>query len=167
MHLVPRLRGYAHRLKDTAYCAVTTRFASTSTSEWSVQSLWKETGAKAASVVENAFSGAGAWSLDRMPDQSGKTFLVTGANSGIGFQAAKGLAQNNASVILAGRNESSGQRYPLLCGINSLQFSRQEPHELGSLYAGQWTKSFGCHLAVKCSSEKWIWSLSGKCLLAS
>lgn len=36
---------------------------------------------------------------------------VTGANSGIGFQAAKKLAQNNASVVLASRNEDSGQRY--------------------------------------------------------
>ena len=36
---------------------------------------------------------------------------VTGANSGIGFQAAKNLAQRNASVVMASRNEESGQRY--------------------------------------------------------
>ena len=137
MHLVPRLRGQLHHLRDSASCVLATRSASTSASEWSVQNLWKETGAKAASVVENAFSGAGAWSVDSMPDQSGKTFLVTGANSGIGFQAAKGLAQNNASVILAGRNESSGQRYPLLRSIASLWFGRQKSHEPSFPYIGQ------------------------------
>lgn len=110
MSRLPTLRSHLHRLTSCSYDVATTRFASTAAGEWNVENLWKETGAKAASAVENAFSGAGAWSVDRMPDQSGKTFLVTGANSGIGFQAAKGLAQNNASVIMAGRNETSGQK---------------------------------------------------------
>jgi NAD(P)-dependent dehydrogenase (short-subunit alcohol dehydrogenase family) len=41
-----------------------------------------------------------------VPDQSGKTFVVTGANTGIGFEAAKALAQKRARVLLACRDEA-------------------------------------------------------------
>src|SRR5262245_26060004 len=39
-----------------------------------------------------------------VPDQSGKCFIVTGANTGIGFEAAKVLAANGARVLLACRD---------------------------------------------------------------
>ena len=39
-----------------------------------------------------------------LPDQSGKCFLVTGANTGIGFEAAKALAGKGARVLLACRD---------------------------------------------------------------
>ena len=38
-------------------------------------------------------------------DQSGRTFLVTGANTGIGFEAAKTLAERGARVLLGCRSE--------------------------------------------------------------
>jgi NAD(P)-dependent dehydrogenase (short-subunit alcohol dehydrogenase family) len=38
-------------------------------------------------------------------DQSGRTFLVTGANTGIGFEAAKVLAQRGGRVLLGCRSE--------------------------------------------------------------
>ncbi|GAA5219388.1 oxidoreductase [Membranihabitans marinus] len=44
------------------------------------------------------------WTIDNLKDQSGKTILVTGANTGLGFQTALELAKKNAYVILAGRN---------------------------------------------------------------
>jgi len=40
-----------------------------------------------------------------VPDQSGKTFLVTGANTGIGFEAAKVLAERGGRVLLGCRSE--------------------------------------------------------------
>lgn len=44
------------------------------------------------------------WTKDNIKDQTGKTFLITGANTGLGFQTALELAKKNAFVILAGRN---------------------------------------------------------------
>lgn len=44
------------------------------------------------------------WAQQNVSDQSGKTFVITGANSGIGFAAAKVLAYKNANVVMACRN---------------------------------------------------------------
>ena len=45
-----------------------------------------------------------------VPDQTGKCFLVTGANTGIGFEASKVLAAQGARVLLACRNEEKARR---------------------------------------------------------
>lgn len=44
------------------------------------------------------------WTTDNIKNQQGKTILITGANTGLGFQTALELAKKNAYVILAGRN---------------------------------------------------------------
>ena len=50
------------------------------------------------------------WSASDVPDQTGKTFVITGSNSGIGYEAALVLAQRGAEVILACRSQEKGQR---------------------------------------------------------
>ena len=51
----------------------------------------------------------GKWTTAQMPSQAGKTVLVTGANSGIGYQAALELARAGAHVLLGCRSESKGK----------------------------------------------------------
>ena len=49
------------------------------------------------------------WTAAQIPSQAGKTALVTGANSGIGYQAALELARHGAHVLLGCRNYAKGQ----------------------------------------------------------
>ncbi|WP_152399163.1 oxidoreductase [Paenibacillus cellulositrophicus] len=44
------------------------------------------------------------WTEDHMPDQTGRVAIVTGSNSGIGWEAARVLATNGATVIMACRS---------------------------------------------------------------
>jgi NAD(P)-dependent dehydrogenase (short-subunit alcohol dehydrogenase family) len=46
------------------------------------------------------------WNKDNIPDLTGKTAIVTGGNSGIGYEMAKNLAHSGAHVIIAGRDSS-------------------------------------------------------------
>jgi NAD(P)-dependent dehydrogenase (short-subunit alcohol dehydrogenase family) len=54
-----------------------------------------------ASATEHA---DGRWTEAEMPDQTGRAALVTGANSGIGLEAARALAVRGARVLLGCRN---------------------------------------------------------------
>jgi NAD(P)-dependent dehydrogenase (short-subunit alcohol dehydrogenase family) len=61
-----------------------------------------------------------AWTETDIPDLSGRTAVVTGANGGLGFQTALALAGAGAHVVLAARDQSKttaavariAQRYP-------------------------------------------------------
>jgi NAD(P)-dependent dehydrogenase (short-subunit alcohol dehydrogenase family) len=50
-----------------------------------------------------------AWSLRDIPDLSGKVFVVTGSNSGIGLEAAEALAGRGAKVVMACRSTAKAK----------------------------------------------------------
>jgi NAD(P)-dependent dehydrogenase (short-subunit alcohol dehydrogenase family) len=50
-----------------------------------------------------------AWTVNDIPDQSGKIAVITGANSGLGFEASRELARKGATVVMAVRNTDKGK----------------------------------------------------------
>lgn len=50
-----------------------------------------------------------AWTTADMPDQTGRTVVVTGGNSGLGFETCKAFAERGATVVLASRDEERGR----------------------------------------------------------
>jgi NAD(P)-dependent dehydrogenase (short-subunit alcohol dehydrogenase family) len=48
------------------------------------------------------------WTTARIPDQTGRTAVVTGANSGLGLVTARELARAGASVVLGCRDSDKG-----------------------------------------------------------
>jgi NAD(P)-dependent dehydrogenase (short-subunit alcohol dehydrogenase family) len=49
------------------------------------------------------------WTAKDIPDQVGRTAVITGANSGLGLAAARALAGAGADVVLACRNTEKGE----------------------------------------------------------
>jgi NAD(P)-dependent dehydrogenase (short-subunit alcohol dehydrogenase family) len=55
------------------------------------------------------------WTKENMPGQAGKTVIVTGANTGVGFETARAFYEKGAHVILAGRSLKNAEQ-----AINSI-----------------------------------------------
>jgi NAD(P)-dependent dehydrogenase (short-subunit alcohol dehydrogenase family) len=49
------------------------------------------------------------WTAQDIPQQDGRTFVITGANSGIGLEAARALGAAGAHVVVACRDTSKGE----------------------------------------------------------
>ncbi|MCF6305526.1 MAG: oxidoreductase [Rhodobacteraceae bacterium] len=54
-------------------------------------------------------SGFKNWTPDLLPDLSGKMYVITGANSGIGFEAAKYLGVAGADIVMVCRSPAKAQ----------------------------------------------------------
>jgi len=48
------------------------------------------------------------WTTDRLADLTGKRYLITGGNSGVGYEAAVHLRRANADVFIASRSATKG-----------------------------------------------------------
>jgi len=49
------------------------------------------------------------WTVDAIPDQSGRLVLVTGASSGLGLETCRALVARGATVLMACRSRSRGE----------------------------------------------------------
>ncbi len=49
------------------------------------------------------------WTTENIPDLTGKVIIVTGGNSGLGYESVKAFAEKGAEVILASRSVEKGE----------------------------------------------------------
>ena len=56
-----------------------------------------------------SFMSQKRWFITDIPDLSGKMVCITGANSGLGFEAAHNLVRAGAHVIMACRNVAKAE----------------------------------------------------------
>jgi NAD(P)-dependent dehydrogenase (short-subunit alcohol dehydrogenase family) len=79
------------------------------------------------------------WAFDDIPDQSGRIAIVTGANTGIGLETARMLAQKGARVVLACRSQDKGEAAALSIAagrpVGSATFARLDLSDLDSVAA--------------------------------
>jgi NAD(P)-dependent dehydrogenase (short-subunit alcohol dehydrogenase family) len=59
------------------------------------------------------------WAAEHVPDQTGKTILITGANGGLGAATAEHFARAGARVILGCRRPAEGERVARRVGTRS------------------------------------------------
>ncbi len=80
------------------------------------------------------------WTAARMHDLAGKTIVITGANSGIGLEAARGFAARNAHVVFAVRDEAKG-RVAAATVDGSTEVRRLDLADLASVrdFSANWT----------------------------
>src|SRR5438067_2174165 len=79
------------------------------------------------------------WNITDIPDQSGRTAVVTGANSGLGIATVEALAGAGAHVVLAVRDPRRGEA--AAAGVHgSVEVRRLDLADLASVreFAASW-----------------------------
>jgi len=61
------------------------------------------------SLFGEGFPPKARWNIDQIPDLTGKVIIVTGGNTGIGYESIKVLLQRNAKVYMASRSEEKAR----------------------------------------------------------
>jgi NAD(P)-dependent dehydrogenase (short-subunit alcohol dehydrogenase family) len=77
---------------------------------------------------------ANKWTEASVPDQSGRVAIVTGSNTGLGYETARVLAARGAHVVLAVRNVEKGQAAAAkISGITPRADIKVQPLDVSSL----------------------------------
>jgi NAD(P)-dependent dehydrogenase (short-subunit alcohol dehydrogenase family) len=80
---------------------------------------------------------SGRWTAADIPDQTGRTAIVTGANSGLGFATARELTRAGAAVTLAcrdvGKGEEAARRIRAAVPNAALEVASLDLADLGSV----------------------------------
>lgn len=69
-----------------------------------------------------------AWTARQLAEQTGRTFVVTGGNSGVGLEAARDLAGRGGHVVLAVRDLEKGEQARAAITRNGLKGSAEVRH---------------------------------------
>ncbi|KIM74352.1 hypothetical protein PILCRDRAFT_14500 [Piloderma croceum F 1598] len=60
-------------------------------------------------VASQSFPPKSKFAVDDIPDLSGQVIIVTGSNTGVGFEIAKALLAHNAKVYIAARSQAKAE----------------------------------------------------------
>ncbi|EIW52321.1 NAD-P-binding protein [Trametes versicolor FP-101664 SS1] len=61
-------------------------------------------------LISQGFPPKSKFSVDQIPDLTGRVVLVTGGNVGIGYETIKALLQHNAKVYMASRSKDKAEK---------------------------------------------------------
>ncbi len=80
------------------------------------------------------------WTTANLPDLTGRNVIVTGSNSGLGFESAKQLARKGAKVTLAVRDTTKGEHSAAAIG-GDIHVGQLDLSDLGSVreFCGTWS----------------------------
>lgn len=79
--------------------------------------------------MTSLFQAQRAVNLNKIPDQNGKTFLVTGGNTGLGYEVVKALTAKNAHVFMTSRNAERQEGWVTIFQSSHLSHEAAKPSQ--------------------------------------